>query len=116
MRCLERNMTSLYYSIPTVADEKDLDNNYTGQKIKTYGTPVAFKIALYPSDGTIANQIFGKDASFDMIAVSTDVVLTKDTLIYKTLPTTNLDKVYDYLVSDMKVSLNGYAYGLRGRV
>jgi len=116
MRCLEKNMIALWYVIPTEVDEKDLSNNYTGQKTHTFGTPVAFRMALYPSDGKIVSDIFGKDTSFDMIGVSNNVVLAKNMLLYKTLPTTNFAKTYDYKIDTIKQSLNTYNYGLKGRV
>lgn len=117
MRNLNLNLTKLWkVESSGLTDLKDSDGNYTGERIKAYSTPTQIALNIYPSNGTIAEQIFGKDASFDMVAVSNTVVLGKDTLLFLTQPTSNYDTTYDYSVSKINKSKNTYNYGLKGRV
>lgn len=116
MRTLEVNKSKLWLVNSTgSATLLDSDGFDTGEKTMTYSTPVIIYLNIYPSGGTVSEQIFGKDASLDMIAVSNDVILTKDSLLYLTLPTTKFGTTYDYQVSNIKKSINTYNYGLRNR-
>lgn len=116
MRTLNKNKVNLWYVRPSgEVDVTDGDGNYTGEKTRTYTEPTLIKIPLYPADGEIAENIFGKDLNFDMISVSNDVELHEDGLLFKELPTANYDTTYDYKVSSIKESLNTKQYGLEMR-
>jgi len=117
MRNLERNKYSLWYVTET-GETREVDDNghYTGAYIPTYSTPTEIKIALYPSTSNIVEQIFGRDASLDMVAISNDVVLDKDGLLFESEPTSDFDTTYDYRVSSISKSLNTINYGLERRV
>ena len=113
MRTLEKNKVSLWYcNVVSIADEVDSDGYFTGEKIKTYGVPTNVRLPLYPFNGEIDSQIFGSDCSFDMVSVSNNLILTKDALLFTSLPTSNYDITYDYRVDNIKHSLNTYQYGL----
>lgn len=116
MRTLERNKTKLWLVNPTgsgiLLDEDGYD---TGETIKTYSVPVEVFINIYPSGGLVQEQIFGKDASLDMIGISNDVVLNDNSLLFLTLPVGNYGTTYDYRLSAIKKSINTYNYGLRNR-
>lgn len=117
MRTLERNKTKLWVVSPAVKTEAvDIDGNPTGEFVSTFGSAVEVKIALYPSNGLIKEEIFGRDYSCDKIAVSGDVVLTKNTLLFLSEPTTNFDTTYDFKVDKINESLNTFQYALRSRV
>ena len=118
MRTLLKNKTKLYYVNPTgFVNYVDGDNNYTGEVTETYSTPSEVYVHLYPSGGLITEQMFGKDANIDMIAVSceNDIEFTKDTLLFVTSPVSNYPTTYDYKVSEIKQSLNNIVYGLNRR-
>ena len=93
----------------------DLEGNYTGEVKVVYGSPVTIYLALYPSTGEVTERIFGKDSSYDMVAISNDVILTENTLLFLTSPTANYDATYDYCVSQILKSINTYRYGLKRR-
>lgn len=115
-RTLGINKTKLWVVEPTAEIEAiDEDGNYTGEITNLYSAPTAIYLTLYPSNGAIVEQLFGKDASLDMVAVSNDIELTKDSLLFLTEPSLESDfsKTYDYAVSNLKRSLNTFQYGLR---
>jgi len=118
MRTLERNKTKLWYVAYTgEADVVDDDGFKTGEVTKTYSSPSAVYISLYPSSGLIVEQLFGKDASYDMIAVTSqnERILNKEDLLFLSEPLSNYDTTYDFRVDRVLTSLNGSSYGLRRR-
>lgn len=117
MRTLEKNKTILWLVNPaTYVDVVDDDGFETGERQQTFGTPVEIRIALYPASGRIKEEIFGRDYACDKIAVSNDVILTKDSFLFYSQPTENFDTTYDLIVDKILPSLNTYNYGLRSRV
>lgn len=117
MRTLKKNQVKLWYVNPSViTDEIDSDGNYTGEKIKTYSAPVVIYINIYPANGSVVEEIFGKDVSLDMIATSNEVILDKDTLLFLSQPINEYYETnYDYRIDRINKSLNTYQYGLRNR-
>jgi hypothetical protein len=119
MRTLEKNKINIWYVSPSgFTDEVDDDGYYTGAKIPTYSTPTKVRMHLYPSGSEVVEQIFGKDASLDMVAVSNNVVLDRHTLMFLTEPTVGVDYslVHDFTIDIIAKSLNTYNYGLKRRV
>lgn len=115
MRTLNRNKTTVWYVQPSGFQEVvDANGFFTGETRKTYGIPVKLDIHLYPSDGIVMEQIFGRDADFSKLAVS-ETYLSKDTLLFLSIPTGNPEMTYDYIVDRNKKSLNHNNYGLRSR-
>lgn len=117
MRTLDRNKTSVWYVTPSQEVElKDDDGYYTGEIGFEFGTPIETRLSLYPANSEIKEQLFGTDASVDMVSVSNEVVLEEDTLIFLSEPIGDYDRTYDYKVSSIMKSLNTYNYGLKGRM
>lgn len=117
MRTLERNKQTLWLvNLESMTDVVDGDGFYTGEYARNYTIPTQIKIALYPSNTAISEELFGKDASFDMLAVSNDIVLDKDSLLFIEEPTGNYATTYDYSIDNIGKSLNTYQYGLKRRV
>lgn len=96
-------------------DEVDGDGFRTGEIIYTYSAPIEVWLTTYPSNGAIIEQLFGKDAQLDMVAVSSSISLNKDSLLFNNEPVSNYYTTYDYRVSNIKRSLNVFQYGLRSR-
>lgn len=117
MRTLELNKTKLWYVEP-IGEQKEIDEEgfHTGEIIFTYSNPVEIKIALYPSTGKITETIFGKNASFDMIATTNDLDLKEGTLLFYNEPTGDYDKTYDFTINAKKKSINTIVYGFKGRI
>lgn len=143
MRTLELNKTPLWL-VDVLDQEPVLDDSgfETGEFKPSYSVPRKVRLHLYPANGKIKDDLFGKDAQLDMISVSTDVILTKDSLLlteetivanstftYEQLENLtymlledltysgiNVNTQFDYKVSMISHSLNGWAYGLELRV
>lgn len=117
MRNLNKNMIKMWaVDVTGEVDVVDSESNFTGEVTNTYGSPYEIFINALPSNADIIEQIFGKDASVDKIAVSNTVVLKKDTLLFDSEPVSNFYTTYSYSVSAINKSLNSYRYGLRGRI
>ena len=116
LRTLNLNKTKLW-SVHIVSSQEDVDDDgfLTGEIIDTYSNPSVIFLSIYPAVGTIVEQIFGKDTSFDMMAVSNEVELTPDTLLFLSEPTGEYYTTYDYRVSKISRSLNTFQYGLEKR-
>ena len=116
MRALNKNKTKLWV-VEVVSKTEIMTNKFlTGDYQVTYSVPKEIYLHLYPSNSVISNRVFGKDASFDMIAVTNDVVLTPTSLLFLTQPSANYGDTYDYSVSSIAKSLNTITYGLMGNV
>lgn len=116
MRTLELNKSKLWIVTPTgTAEETDSDGFLTGQMLTTYSLPTPIQINIYPTNGAITNQIFGEDINYDQIAVSNEIVLDEDALLFLTYPSGDYEKTYDFVVSKVVKSINTYNYGLRSR-
>lgn len=116
MRTLELNKTQLWYVNPLPPTENvDADGFLTGEMIVQYTLPQPIKINIYPSNGAIMNQIFGEDVNYDKIAISNEIDLNEDALLFLTRPDGNYDKVYDFKIASKVVSINTINYGLRSR-
>ena len=117
MRDLYRNMTSLWYVAPTnYTDDVDTDGFYTGESSATFSTPIEIRMSLYPSGGGVAEKMFGKESSFDMVASSTLLDLNENGFLFLEEPTGDYDSTYDYKISKVNRSINSYHYGLDKRV
>lgn len=114
MRTLNKNKVPIWY-VNLIGKEPILDKLGfdTGEFENKYSTPTNVMINLYPANGKVVERIFGKDVSLDMTAVTNDIILNEDSLIFLSEPTTNDYKsTYKYRVSNIKKSLNTINYGL----
>jgi len=117
MRTLELNKTPLWLVNPTDKEPVlDDDGFETGEFTIGYSTPIKIGLSLYPANGKVKDEIFGKDAKCDKIAVSTNVILDKNSLLFEQEPLGNFDTTFTYRVTMINESLNGYSYGLELRV
>lgn len=143
---LQYKNTTLFWVVYPVSTIEQIDGNgfYTGEKVKTYSDPVQVRLTVYPSNGSIIEQIFGKDAQVDMVGITTsselipvqnpsdtlypsDIVypvdssllrterLIKDSLLFVSKPDENFSTTYDYRITNVKRSLNTFQFGLRSR-
>lgn len=116
MRTLKKNQTSLWLVNPvSKVDAVDEDGYETGESVTTYSTPVLVSLSLYPSNGAIVEEIFGKDYSCDMLACSNEINLSKFSLLFLSEPIENYPTTYDYKVDKINKSLNTFQYALRRR-
>lgn len=116
MRTLELNKTSLWYvSGLEWVEIKDEDGHYTGEKEQVFGTPQLIKMNIFPYDDKIHSTSFGKDASIDMVGVTTDIILDEHGLLFHDEPSGDYSKTYSYSLSSIAKSLNNIKYGLKAR-
>lgn len=118
MRNLNKNKYKFWTVTPTGFEEvEDEDGFKTGEYIKTYTELKEIKISIYPSDGAITSRLFGKDYSCDFIAVSNNIELDKDSLLFKSIPESISDyENYDFRIDKISPSLNSFSYGLKARI
>ena len=117
MRTQRINETSLWIvNVLSYDDVKDLDDNFTGEKEAVYDTPTKIRLSMYPNDGNILKDLVGDLGNFDYLAVSCKYNLTKDTLLFKTEPSSNFDTTFDYKIVRILDSLNGNRYLLESRL
>lgn len=115
MRTLNKNKVQLWLVEPDKDVETvDVDGNYTGEVTKTYSNPRSINIPLIPASGDVLTESFGESANLDYISNSTKPI-KKDSLIFRSRPTTNFPETYDFTVSKVLKSLNHYVYGLTER-
>lgn len=116
MRDLQKNTVVIWYTSPSAKAEVMDGLLHTGEYATTFATPIKARISMYPANTSITEELFGKDASIDMVASSTKIILSQDTLIFLTQPVSNYAKTYDYSISAISPSLNVKTYGLKKRV
>jgi hypothetical protein len=116
MRTLEINKTKLWKVTPLSKVEIVDENGFlTGEYTTTFSTPVIIYIGLYPANGKIKTELFGKDYQCDKLALSNKVVLTQSDLLFLSTPVSNYESTYDYRIDKINESLNTYNYALRNR-
>ena len=117
MRNLNKNKTKFWITT-YIGFEEILDESgwKTGEYERIYSELQEIKISTYPSDGAIVSRLFGKDYSCDFVAVSNNVELQKDTLLFKSLQLGDYDNTYDFRVDKISPSLNSFSYGLKARI
>lgn len=114
MRTLEKNKTKLWRVTPlSKVEVVDINGFLTGEYTTTFSTPEIVYIALFPANGKIKNDLFGKDYQCDKLAVSNNVVLTELDLLFLSAPVSNYESTYIYRVDKINQSLNTYNYALR---
>lgn len=117
MRTLTKNKTKLWLVKETgYVDAVDLNGNYTGDKVKIYGTPTEILLSIYPNNGDLKQVAGGILAEFDYIAVSELPVLSGSDILFTSLPVSNYGTTYSYRVDKVMTSINVNFYGLKARV
>ena len=94
----------------------DYDGFYTGETTSSFGNLQVIYLNIYPYNGDINNDIFGKDKSFDMVAISNNLDLKETGLLFLSEPLVGSYLDYDYSINSIKKSLNTTQYGLKGRI
>jgi len=135
MRTLRLNGVNLWVVSPNgMTDYVDVDGFRTGEKVVTYSVPVKVRMSVYPSNGTVKTYGKGIAVEADYLAVSTEIKLKENDLLFKSDPTAEwlvetpwdemeqgwdgsyilvYDTIYDYKVSNILESINGNRYGLK---
>ena len=107
MLCLNRNKQSVWYALyEGVADVKDSNGYKTGEKTKTYASPVEMKVNVSASKGSAITEGFGVDEAYDRTIVTHDMTcpITETTRLW--VDADPLTASYDYKVVRVAKSLN----------
>lgn len=117
MRDLLKNTFPIWYVYPSDEPQEVMDGSlHTGEYRNVFSDPVEARISMYPATTKITDELFGKVDSVDMIASSSTLNFSKDTLIFTSEPIGEYAKTYDYSISAIAPSLNTKTYGLKKRV
>lgn len=121
MRCLQRNLTTIYYCLyqsdAPILDDEGYD---TGETTSSYSEPIAVKVNVSPAAGRTAIEQFGNDIRYEKVIVTDDPNTPIDesaVLFVDKTPEFAADgtPLYDYQVRRVARSLNGASIAI-GRV
>lgn len=121
MRTLLRNLRTLYYcQYDHREDIIDEDGNITGDYRIIYQDPVPLKANISTARGTVQDEVFGQDISYDRVVIcdDPDCPINEDSVLFvDKLP--EMDDtvspprpIYDYVVRRAARSLNSVAYAI----
>lgn len=113
MKCLERNKRTFYYAtlsanVPAV----NASGQRTGEYIKTYTAPTAYRANISEAKGNVYADYFGLNCSYDKVIVTDDMncPITESSVLW--VDYTDTMGKYDYVVRRKAVSLNCIAYAI----
>lgn len=116
MRCLVRNKRPFYYALHKGQVELiDEYGNATGQYTISYDEPVMLLGNISAAQGEIQSRQFGETESYDKVIVLDDVDTPIDeytVLWVDTLPQSNEDTPYDYIVRKVARSLSSVSIAI----
>ena len=110
MLTLDRNKRSVWYALYTgVTDVTDSQGYKTGEKTKTYATPVEIKVNVSASKGSAITEGFGVNEDYDRTIVTHDMScpITETTRLWVDAdPTGKTPDPYDYRVVRVAKRIN----------
>lgn len=111
MRDLNRNKSSIHYSLLSVAKEQDEWGNT--KDVKGYADPVEMKISVSADKGEAAAQAFGADLKYDREMVTHDMSCPIDEFSHLWLDGRPTTETHNYEVAAVSKSLNCIRYAVR---
>jgi hypothetical protein len=118
VRTRQRTAKTFYYRLYTGETEIIDDyGNPTGQYVKTYSDPIAFKANISPPSGEDVVEIFGALERYDRVIQTCDMSCAVDetsVLYIDTAPVQSADgawSAHDYIVSRVAPSVNTIRIG-----
>lgn len=106
MLCLNRNKQGVWYSLyQGVTDVVDSNGYKTGEKTKSYATPVEIKVNVSASKGSAITEGFGVNEDYDRTIVTHDMTcpIEETTRLWVDVPVTS---PHDYRVVRVAKSIN----------
>lgn len=120
MRELEINKQTIHYALLTgYTDATDLSGYKTGEKAKTYGEPVSYRINVSPARGNVEKEIFGLDCNYTktMTTADMDCPIAEDSLLWIGIsPESDIVGVqnpHNYVVVRKAISMHDIVYAIR---
>lgn len=115
MRFCNKNKINIWYTPNcNFVDETDDNGNYTGNTIIEYEKPIKTAVNMYPANGSIVEDIFGKNCNLDYVVIDNNDKFNEYTVFFinEPLETDDLSTTYDYYVDQISKSINHTQYGL----
>jgi hypothetical protein len=72
MRCLARNMRTMWLSHLTTVELTDEDGNRTGERVPSFTAPIMLRANVSAPTGDSSSSPFGTSTSYDMTVVMAD--------------------------------------------
>jgi len=120
MRDLKRNQQTFYYAQFTGMEEITEPNSTvkTGERKKTYSTPVAMKANISPARGYADLKIFGKglDYSKTICTCEMDCPITEESVLWiekSPFGENNTTTSYNYIITQIARGLDNILYAVR---
>lgn len=115
MRTLKRNKQKIWYSLYQGNQEViDSDGNYTGERAKTYSTPVSMKVNLSPATGNTQIEGFGVNADYSHVIVTDEMDCPIDEKALIWIGDTLAEaQQHTYMVARIARSLNNLRIAIR---
>ena len=117
MLCLNRNKQAVWYALyKGVTDVTDSNGYKTGEKTKSYETPVKIMVNVSASKGSAITEGFGVNEDYDRTIVTNDMTcpISETTRLWVDAdPTKTVPDPYDYKVMRVAKSLNSITYAIK---
>ena len=118
MKALSLNKQTIYYAQLTGVTDQVIGGLKTGEKVKTYSDPTAYRINVSAARGTADIEQFGINDNYDRTLATSDMTcpFTEETILWiGILPTDAQGNVvaHNYRVTKVARSLNSITYAVR---
>lgn len=118
MKLLERNKQTVYYAVLTgVADAADALGNLTGERVKTFSTPVKTRMYVSAARGSASDEVFGVDTPYTKVLITDDMACpiteTSRLWIDKEAVVGSAVTEHNYIVTQVAKSLNHISYAVK---
>lgn len=118
MRELEINKQLIYYALfKGYTDAVDSNGYKTGEKTKSYDTPVPLRINVSPARNNASREAFGIETPYDRTMTTGDMTcpITEDTILWigKAPVVNGVATPHNYYVQRVSKSLNDIVYAIK---
>lgn len=118
MRLLDRNKQTVYYALLTAETEAVDDyGNYTGERNKTYSTPVKTRMYVSAARGSVADEVFGVDTPYTKVLITDDMAcpISETSCLWIGVEPVvgEITNPHNYIVTQVAKSLNHITYAVK---
>ena len=118
MRLLDRNKQAVYYAVLTgFTDATDALGNLTGEKVKTYSTPVKTRMYVSAARGSASDEVFGVDTPYTKVLITDDMScpITETSRLWVGIEPVvgQTENEHNYIVTQVAKSLNHISYAVK---
>lgn len=112
MKALAINKQTIHYALFKEVADKLADGLKTGEKVKTYYDPVAFRANVSAARGTADTEQFGISDDYERTICTSDMTcpIAEDSILWVGVPVTD---PYNYKVVKVARSLNSIVYAIK---